>query len=62
VSLDTGVIDDFRESHAFLGRHDLPRHPAVQRQDVHLNSMLVHPLAPSVDIEFQRIGIANRLP
>ena len=62
MRLDAGVVDNLRETHPFLRGDDLPRHPSVQRQHVHLHAMLVHPFAALIDVELEREGIAERLP
>jgi hypothetical protein len=62
VRLKSGVIDDLREPRTLLRSGPLPRRAARQGQDVHLDSMLVHPLASFIQIEVERKGIGRRRP
>src|SRR5258705_10893252 len=54
VRLDARVIDNLRETLALLRCDDLPRHATVERQDVHLHAVLVHPFAALIDVELHR--------
>src|SRR5437867_7750317 len=62
VRFNCGIIDDLREASALLRSGPLPGHAPGQSQDMHLDSVLVHPLAPLIEIEIQRIGIGRRRP
>src|SRR5258708_14943562 len=50
VDLNASVIDDLREMRALLSGSSLPWHSAGKRQAVHQVAMVVHPLAPLVEI------------
>src|SRR5262245_56955518 len=62
VRFDSRVVDNLRETDALFWRCPLPRHPAGERQNVHLDSMLVHPLDAFVEVEIQRKRIGWRGP
>jgi hypothetical protein len=51
MGFDGRVVDNLRDVCTHLWRHPLPRHPAVQGQDGHLNSVRVHPLEPLGQVE-----------
>ena len=56
------VQENLSQADALFRRRPLPRHSAEERQDVHLNAMLVHPLHAFVEIEIQREEIGRSRP
>jgi len=60
MSFESSIIDDLCEVCALLGHHQLPYRISGQGQQVHLHSVLVHPVAPLVQVGLQRIDIRNR--
>ena len=50
VSFDRCIVYDFREPHALFGGGPGPGSASVQRQNVHLHAVLVHPFDALVEI------------
>ena len=62
MRFNSSIVDNLCEADALCRSRPLPWHSARQRQDVHLNAVLVHPLDALIEIEIQRIGIGRRRP
>ena len=61
VHFNSHIIDDLREMRALFRRCPLPWHRAGQRQAMHQDAMLVHPLEPFFEIVVERVGIGERV-